>query len=90
MGKKKSASPGPGKKECPECGAVVGVRTQKCACGHQFEIKSGGTPAKVKAVKDADLKTVLLTEKNRLEDLLQNREALEGRLQAINDLLDKM
>src|SRR5262252_4049836 len=28
-----------GKKACPKCGAVVGVRTQVCECGHEFQFK---------------------------------------------------
>lgn len=90
MAKKKTASPGPGKKECPACGAVVGVRTQKCACGHEFERKVKTSSTKPRSTEGGGLKDALMLEKNRLEDLLQNREALEERLQAINDLLDKM
>lgn len=29
----------PGKKKCPLCGLLNGVRTLKCGCGHEFQIK---------------------------------------------------
>src|SRR5262252_205654 len=35
-----------GKKSCPKCGAVVGVRTQVCECGHQFSFKGKKTASK--------------------------------------------
>jgi len=34
------AKAGPGKKECPKCKKLVGVRTQECECGHKFEPKT--------------------------------------------------
>ena len=40
-----------GKKSCPKCGAVVGVRTQVCECGHQFSFK--GKKASAPASKPA-------------------------------------
>src|SRR3954454_8720942 len=37
----KTKTTGQGKKQCPECGEVVGVRTKECPkCKHQFEIKT--------------------------------------------------
>jgi len=32
-----------GRKACPECEALVGLRTRKCECGHEFEIKNGAS-----------------------------------------------
>ena len=28
-----------GKKQCPQCGVIVGVRTAKCECGYEFTTK---------------------------------------------------
>lgn len=92
MAKKAAESkptPTPGKKACPECGELVGVRTGTCACGHEFEKKAKAAP-KAKAAQTDDFKTRLLEERDNLEELLANRDQLEKRLQAINDLLDTM
>ena len=81
---------GPGKKACPECSTVVGVRTGVCPnCQHAFEKKDKAAP-KTKAAPADDFKSRLITERDNLEGLLANRDQLEKRLQAINDLLDTM
>ena len=39
----KEKKPGPGKKECPSCGAVLGARKMECECGHTFTPKQRKT-----------------------------------------------
>lgn len=38
-----------GKKQCPQCGALVGPRLAVCQCGHEFTFKAGKTPIHRKA-----------------------------------------
>jgi transposase len=35
-----------GKKRCPECSKIVGVRLQNCSCGHKFVAKKKTTSKK--------------------------------------------
>lgn len=46
----------PGKKRCPRCNALNGVRTLRCVCGHAFEVKRkpGGERKSRSAGKAAD------------------------------------
>ena len=44
----------PGKKECKECGKLVGPRTKVCPeCGCKFVFKTGSQSKKIKGVKQA-------------------------------------
>lgn len=78
-----------GKKNCPECQTVVGVRTKECPkCKHVFEAKTKAA-AKAKVVT-SDLYSLLEQEKSELEETLASRTKLEARLAAINNLLKTM
>ena len=38
------AESGKGRRQCPKCDRIVGVRTSICACGYNFETKRQGKP----------------------------------------------
>lgn len=91
MAKKKPAAESTPKrgKECPQCKTLVGSRTSKCKCGHVFTPKEKTNPT-TKKTQVSDLHSALVAERDRLQDLLDNRESLQDRLKAINELLSKM
>lgn len=88
---KKKAVAGRGKKTCPKCGNIVGVRTKKCSCKHEFAFKSmsrSKDEKKSRGSEQSSLKNELVAEKKRLEEVLKSRAQMEQRLAKINALLE--
>ena len=76
---------GRGQKQCPQCGAVVGVRLQQCACGHVFVAKTPGAPKTPRAqtpVYDLDQVTKTLAMIDDVRTLVNDLGGIE-RTQAV-------
>ena len=92
------AKPGKGYKPCPKCFSVkTPVRTKKCVdCEYEFPITiKSESKVSVKPSQDIPkeglvLKTLLLSEKSRLEEILNNTNQLQSRLTKITELLSTM
>ena len=63
-----------GKKTCPECGAVSGVRLRTCPCGHEFPMKKA--KPKVQRVEPTEDSPTTEIEAVRIKDPQTLREFL--------------
>jgi len=78
---------GRGKRKCV-CGLVLGVRQRECpSCHYIFPSSAKTSKTKTQPISN-DFQSLLLAEKSKIEELLQNREQLELRLKAIENILD--
>ena len=76
---KKKEKRAPSMTKCPKCGEQVSAESGRCDCGHEFTKQAAANR------KLAGLKQNLLTEKNTLEEKMQQ---LQRRLAAIQVLLE--
>lgn len=71
-----------GKKQCPQCNALVGPRLRVCECGHEFTFKPGKAP-KAKQKRIAEIPQVekpfeALTENPSETVGIKDRESLRS------------
>ena len=85
MAKKKAT---PGKKPCPHCGALIGVRSQTCKkCNKSIPTKTK-TPPKAKAGTSA--LDALKVEAKEIESLIADVEHLKKRLGVLNKMIEEL
>jgi hypothetical protein len=93
-----------GKKECPACKTLVGVRTLECKCGHEFpKSKTGKSKSSDKVeVGEVAITALKLGGVNKLKDGLTNLKAnslmdfaikcggVDSALKLVSDLEDQL
>ena len=89
----------PGKKRCPNCAALLGVRTLACACGHAFtpKPKPAGKAERASRAKGAAAEEELLARARNTRDAVADFCAryadlaeVAARLAAVQDLRGKL